>query len=224
MSAIEAVVLDRAPAAIVVLDSSDRIVFWNGAAERLYGWTRSEATGKTPVELGIQPHASSLPPGFRNRIDGGQRWEGLLNAAVRTGSPVTVFTTIAPLHDANGTHVGSIAVALDAEQLRAESAGAFLEADRKRAIGRRIAEARRENGLTQKELAEALGVTRRSVQGYEAGAVVPYRHLHDLGRVLSRDPRSLLAGDIAQVDRAPEPLRQIVRDELKAAPDRTVSA
>lgn len=44
-------------------------------------------------------------------------------------------------------------------------------------MGARIAAARREAGLTQRELAKRLGVTPRSIQNYESGAIVPYKHL-----------------------------------------------
>lgn len=62
-------------------------------------------------------------------------------------------------------------------------------------IGRRIAQARREAGLTQDELARRVGVTQRSVQGYEAGAVVPYRHLAELAEATGSSATFLLRGE-----------------------------
>jgi len=59
-------------------------------------------------------------------------------------------------------------------------------------IGRQIAAARQQRGLTQRELARLLALSERSVQGYEAGAVVPYKHLPELGRVLGRPPEWFL--------------------------------
>lgn len=44
-------------------------------------------------------------------------------------------------------------------------------------VGARIARARREAGYTQAELAQQLGITTRSIQNYESGAIIPYRHL-----------------------------------------------
>src|SRR5207248_10487818 len=38
--------LELASEAILVLDAERRVIFWNQGAERLYGWTRSEALGK----------------------------------------------------------------------------------------------------------------------------------------------------------------------------------
>jgi transcriptional regulator with XRE-family HTH domain len=62
-------------------------------------------------------------------------------------------------------------------------------------IGRRIAQARREAGMTQDQLAEALGVTKRSVQGYEAGKVIPYRYLDGLTQATGKSREWLLRGD-----------------------------
>src|ERR671920_317202 len=62
------------------------------------------------------------------------------------------------------------------------------------AIARRLQHARRTAGMTQRELADHLGLTPRSIQGYEAGAVVPYRHLRTIARLLGRDMTWLLDG------------------------------
>jgi len=52
-----------------------------------------------------------------------------------------------------------------------------VDVEEQRCVGARIAEARRHAGLTQRELAETLGVTTRSIQNYEAGVAVPYKHV-----------------------------------------------
>jgi transcriptional regulator with XRE-family HTH domain len=63
------------------------------------------------------------------------------------------------------------------------------------AIGERIARARKESGLTQEELASRVGVTARSIQGYEAGKVVPYRHLSRLAEITGRELAWFLESD-----------------------------
>jgi transcriptional regulator with XRE-family HTH domain len=63
------------------------------------------------------------------------------------------------------------------------------------AIGGRIARARKESGLTQEELAALVGVSPRSIQGYEAGKVVPYRRLGQLAQAVNREVGWMLEGD-----------------------------
>jgi transcriptional regulator with XRE-family HTH domain len=67
--------------------------------------------------------------------------------------------------------------------------------DERRAIGARIATARRQAGLTQRELAARLGVTPRSIQNYEAGAVIPYKHLRRIEALARKRSGWLLSGD-----------------------------
>jgi PAS domain S-box-containing protein len=55
-------VLDTAPDAFITLDRHGHILTWNAAAERLFGWTKEEAIGKTMRELVV-------PPEFRERHD-----------------------------------------------------------------------------------------------------------------------------------------------------------
>jgi transcriptional regulator with XRE-family HTH domain len=63
------------------------------------------------------------------------------------------------------------------------------------AVGRRIAQARHEAGwMTQETLAELLCICKRSVQTYESGTRVPYRHLHRLAEIFERPASWFLHG------------------------------
>jgi PAS domain S-box-containing protein len=55
-------VLDTAPDAFITLDRDGVIISWNGAAQRLFGWTAAEAIGQTMRSL-------ILPREFRERHD-----------------------------------------------------------------------------------------------------------------------------------------------------------
>jgi transcriptional regulator with XRE-family HTH domain len=63
------------------------------------------------------------------------------------------------------------------------------------AVGRRIVEARHQAGwMTQQTLAELLCICTRSVQAYESGKRVPYRHLQRLGEIFERPASWFLHG------------------------------
>jgi transcriptional regulator with XRE-family HTH domain len=65
----------------------------------------------------------------------------------------------------------------------------------RQAVGQRIAQARTDvAGLTQKQLASAVGVTGRAVQSWEAGARAPVRHLRQLEEALGVSREWLLWG------------------------------
>lgn len=65
-----------------------------------------------------------------------------------------------------------------------------------REIGERIALARREaGGMTQEQLGELLNVSTRSVQDYEAGGTIPWRHFQRLEQILKKSTPWFLYGD-----------------------------
>jgi transcriptional regulator with XRE-family HTH domain len=85
-----------------------------------------------------------------------------------------------------------------------------------RALGRRIARARHEAGwMTQKTLAELLCVCKRSVQAYESGATIPYRHLDRLAKIFERPASWFLygeepaEGEAAAADREEEIIKRL---------------
>src|SRR3954469_21285941 len=77
------------------------------------------------------------------------------------------------------------------------------------AIGRRVAEGRQAAGLTQRELAELLGIKERSVQAWEQGETSPYRRLSELTRLLNRSEHWILYG--------PHPLDELWGDPARGA-------
>lgn len=63
-------------------------------------------------------------------------------------------------------------------------------------IGARIAQARKEAGdMPQHELADALGVSTRQLQNYEAGATIPWKHFSQLEQIFERPLTWWLRGE-----------------------------
>jgi len=62
-------------------------------------------------------------------------------------------------------------------------------------IGARIKQARLEAGLTQEELAGLGKFSSRSVQGWESGARIPFKHIAELGMLLRKTSEWFLYGD-----------------------------
>lgn len=81
-------------------------------------------------------------------------------------------------------------------------------------IGARIAQARKEaGGMTQEELADLLNVSKRSVQDYEAGVTIPWRHFQRLETIFpNRSMAWFLHGDAAA--EAPSPATDVVMAEI----------
>lgn len=162
---IEALLLAQLPAAVVVGDAMHRVAYCNRAAEELYG---AAVGAPLPRELALAVRQD-------------QPWSGDVTFLGRR-----VHCRAVPLHGADGRVAGSVTVSFERAWTNGDAA--------LRELGARIAAARNEAGLTQQELADGIGVTRRSVQGYEGGRVAPYRHLARIAEVVDR-PREWFLGE-----------------------------
>lgn len=78
-----------------------------------------------------------------------------------------------------------------------------------KAIGGRIAMARDEAGLTQEELAEMASFSKRSLQDYEAGTTIPYRHMREISALLNREVPWFLHGEPEQDEGVADMLESI---------------
>lgn len=87
----QARLLDQAYEAILVRDESDRIIYWNRGAERVYGWTSKEADGIVSHEL----LRTIFPQPFeeiRTRLLAAGHWQGELTHTNRDGHKITVLS------------------------------------------------------------------------------------------------------------------------------------
>lgn len=120
--------------AVVVSDASGAITLWNPAAERIFGFTRSEALGQS-LDLIIPERLRGRHwEGYRKTMATGETRYGseLLKvpAIDKHGSPLSIAFTVALLHSPQGEVSGIVAVIRD-ETIR------FNE---ERALRKRLAE------------------------------------------------------------------------------------
>jgi PAS domain S-box-containing protein len=85
----QAALLDVTQDAIFVRDFSDRILYWNDGAQRLYGWTLMEARGKTSSELLSSGGTTQLSQALEAVREHGQ-WNGELLQKTRDGRELIV--------------------------------------------------------------------------------------------------------------------------------------
>ncbi len=94
--------LDQLDAAVHTTDLARKVLTWNAAAERLYGWTADEALGRLTDELMLSP--VDVDPEIRSAISSG-RWHGELLLGRKDGSsfPALVRTSISDSDDEPGS-------------------------------------------------------------------------------------------------------------------------
>jgi PAS domain S-box-containing protein len=86
----QAALLDKAQDAIFVLDSGDRIIYWNKSAERIYGWTAAEAIGKSAIELLFQGVVTPQLAKTIKTVNERGEWVGEMQEYTKDGKLVTV--------------------------------------------------------------------------------------------------------------------------------------
>ena len=98
----QAALLDRATDAIMTLNLSGQITFWNSGAERLYGWRADETVSKMhESELYSKENAPAFNARSRTLRDG--RWKGELVQMRKDGAELFVESrwTLVPDRDGN---------------------------------------------------------------------------------------------------------------------------
>jgi PAS domain S-box-containing protein len=85
----EARLLDLSSEAIFVRDARDRITYWNGGAETLYGWSRAEALGRSPFDL-LKTELPAAPSEIHAALENKGSWEGELVHTSRHGKQLSV--------------------------------------------------------------------------------------------------------------------------------------
>ena len=75
--------------AMIVRDLNDRIIFWNQAAERLYGWTAPEVQGQY-IHHFLQTNFPKAPEEVLAEFEQQGYWQGELEHCTKTGETVMV--------------------------------------------------------------------------------------------------------------------------------------
>ena len=125
--------------AVVATDCSARIRMWNRGAERMYGWTESEAIGKFAPEL-LSMHFATAPPPSRGTGAGrapprsSARTHAELRCRNRAAQLVDVEMTTSTLADAGGSVTGYVSVHRDVTE-RKELQAKLTVAERMASVG-----------------------------------------------------------------------------------------
>jgi diguanylate cyclase (GGDEF)-like protein/PAS domain S-box-containing protein len=116
-------VLGAAPDAIVTLDAHHRIVEWNTGAERLFGYSREEASGQNIDDLVTDSDVIEEAIGFTQTVMGGGKIPPTETVRYRKdGSPVDVIVAGSPILVGDEL-IGAVAVYTDiTERVRMEEA------------------------------------------------------------------------------------------------------
>ncbi len=114
---------NRMPLGYIAIDREFRIVAWNPAAERIFGWSADEAMGKHPLELIVPPEMQAHVSGIWSKLCEGDESSGDISGHTirKDGTKVFCEWFTTPLRDATGAMTGLLALVHDiTEKIRLE--------------------------------------------------------------------------------------------------------
>ncbi len=127
-------VLDASPLAILSMDALGRITGWNQGAERMFGWSESEAVGRVCPTVPNE-ELDDFHDMIR-RVQAGQTFRGeVRNRRKKSGEVVRAAISAGSLLDGSGEKIGIVAILDDVtERERANEQLRELVAERERFI------------------------------------------------------------------------------------------
>ena len=129
----QAALLDVVTDAIFVHNFEKIILFWNKAAERLYGWQASDAIGKKISELWEEKNKPQLLEALNTVVQNGF-WEGELYQTTKSGKDIIVESRWTQVRDFEKKGQSILIVNTDITQKK-ELEAQFLRAQRLESIG-----------------------------------------------------------------------------------------
>jgi PAS domain S-box-containing protein len=115
--------LEAVGQAVIASDSAGTVLYWNKAAEDLYGWSKADAEGRNVADLVVAPAAAAEAERIMERLRAGEAWSGEFAVRRRDGSVFPAFVTDAPIVGEDGRLEAVVGVSTDlTDRKRAEAA------------------------------------------------------------------------------------------------------
>jgi PAS domain S-box-containing protein len=170
--------LERLPLAYIEMDANYRILEWNPAAERLFGYTREEALGRVCFDLILSNPIDDQLISVVRRIEAGDLQAHSVNGnRAKDGRIITCEWFNTPLLDAEGKFAGVISMGQDITERRRAMDELRDSKTRVQALSHRLLAVReQERGRLARELHDGISQTLTALAlAFEAGINAPPR-------------------------------------------------
>ncbi len=109
----QAHLLNTVEQSVIATDLDKKVVFWNHFAEKLYGWTAEEASGRSIMDLTTPEIMAEQASEIMSLLHQGKSWSGEFQVQRRDGTtfPAQVFNS--PIEDGQGKLIGVVGVSID---------------------------------------------------------------------------------------------------------------
>jgi diguanylate cyclase (GGDEF)-like protein/PAS domain S-box-containing protein len=115
----QARLLDAVGQSVIATDLEGKVIYWNRAAEELYGWSAGEALGRKLRDLTLIEGLLEKVEEIDSELRAGRPWSGEMLLRRKDGSHVPVFGTATPIFDDRGNLEGMIGASADISERKA---------------------------------------------------------------------------------------------------------
>ena len=209
----QAALLDRASDAIYVTAMDCTILYWNPAAERIYGWSAAEAVGRKTSELNSVGE-DLVAEALAQTLEKGE-WIGERHQSTKAGGPVDVLSRLTLLRNEQGRPPSILVINTDITAKK-ELEARFLRAQRLESIGALASGIAHDLNNVLAPITMSIPLLRESVRDDTARSLVSMVEASaQRGAAIVRQVLTFARGTEGQ--RVALQLRPLVRDAVKMA-------
>jgi len=172
-------ILRALQAAVIVTDVAGTVIYWNPAAEKLYGWAPEEVIGQNIMGITVASETADEAAQHMASLMAGNSWAGEFAVRCKNGEFIPALVTLSPLFDSAGATVGIVGLSQDLtarKQIEKQLQGAREDLEKR--VEARTEELRRAN-----ESLRDLSARLQQIRDQEARRLA--RELHDsVGQML----------------------------------------
>ncbi len=106
-------VLDAVPLAVLALDPAGKVVYWNAAAEQLFGWSAAELVGRRGRDVLLDEAQRAQADAIRDSILSDRPYRGEFKVQKPDGTRVPVLASATARWRSDGTLDGFVVVGVD---------------------------------------------------------------------------------------------------------------
>ena len=110
--------LDAVKAAMIGTDLTGNIIFWNPAAEELYGWSSAEVLGQNIMQITVSQETEQQAKEHMQSVIAGGSWCGEFHVRCKSGAQLAALVTLSPVMNPAGSPVAIVGVSQDLTALR----------------------------------------------------------------------------------------------------------
>jgi PAS domain S-box-containing protein len=118
----QANLLNNVGQSVIATDLSGNVIYWNNAAEKIYGWSSAEAIGQNIINLTPAIQSNEQAMDIMKQLSEGKTWSGEFNVKRKDGDIFPAFVTDTPILDSNGKLAGIIGISSNITERKLDEA------------------------------------------------------------------------------------------------------